>query len=290
VNEQELTSLPVLLANIRFRDPNNGRAAIDPRRVQELADTLANEPLLHPVTLRSTDAGLVLVCGRHRLAAFQKLGRTTIPAIILSLDDATEATLRLTENLQRVQLSPVEQAHQLAELVELEAQGVEAVAGKLGRSVDWILDRLEILTWPDELITYVHNKRIPLAAAKLLARIQPNPIRAMRIHDAATHGCSAATARLWLQTAGRDDPNAPPPPIFSSQGPNYVTKTTVKVICFGCAELKPIEGTQLVRCCNECLASIQSAQRGPPEQSPCFTSPAYDPPRPDNLCIREHLP
>lgn len=280
MTDTDLTWQPVLITNIRLRDPNNGRAAIDHRRVQELADTLANEPLLHPITLRSTPAGLVLVCGRHRLAAFQKLGRSVIPAVILDLDDNTEATLRLTENLQRVQLSPVEQAKQLAELVELEAQGVEAVARKLGRSIDWILDRLEILTWPNELITHVHNKRIPLAAAKLLARIQPEPIRTLRIHDAATHGCSAATARLWLQTAHHDDPNAPPPPVFSCLEPSFVCETTTKVICFGCAELKRIEGTQLVRCCNDCLSTIQTAQGRASEQSPCLTPPAYDPPPP----------
>jgi ParB/RepB/Spo0J family partition protein len=270
----------VLIANIRFHNETNGRANLDPRRVQELADALAHEPLLHPITLRSTPTGLVLVAGRHRLAAFHKLGRLQIPARILHLDDTTEAQLRLSENLQRVTLSPVEQAKQLADLVELEAQGVETVARRLGRSVDWILDRLEILTWPDELITHVHTKRIPLAAAKLLARIQPQTIRAMRIHDAATHGCSAATARLWLQTAGHDDPDAPPPPVFSSQGPIYETTTTTKVICAGCTELKRIEETQLVRWCNDCLSSIQIAQRAHRDPSPCTTPTIYQPPQP----------
>ena len=258
----------VLIANIRLRDTTNGRAALDPRRIQELADALANEPLLHPVTLRTTPTGLTLVAGRHRLAAFQKLGRPTIPAVILELTDETEAQLRLSENLQRVQLSPVEQAKQLADLVALGNQGVEAVAAQLGRSVDWILDRLEILTWPEELITHVHTKRIPLAAAKLLARIQPSAIRDLRIHDAATHGCSAATARLWLQTAHRDDPDAPPPPVFSTQEPTYHTETTTRVLCFGCAELKPIEHSQLVRCCNDCLSSIQTAQRNARDHTP----------------------
>lgn len=288
MNDTEHTQQTVLIANIHFRDPTNGRATIDPRRVQELAAALAREPLLHPITLRSTPTGLVLVCGRHRIAAFQRLGRAEIPAHILDLNDTTEAQLRLSENLQRVTLSPVEQAKQLAELLELESQGVDAVAARLGRSVDWILDRLEILTWPEELVTHVHTKRIPLAAAKLLARIQPTSIRDQRIHDAATHGCSAATARLWLQTAGRDDPTAPPPPNFSCQGQEFVTETTTRVVCFGCAELKRIEGTQLVRCCNECLSSIQAAQQTAREMSPCLTPHVYDP-SPPPPPTRDHI-
>jgi ParB family chromosome partitioning protein len=270
----------VRIASIHIADDRNGRAMLDPRRVAELADALAHEPLLHPITLRRTPSGLTLVAGRHRLAAFVKLGRTEIAALVLDVDDSTEATLRLTENLARVQLSPVEQAHQLAELVNLDEKGVEAVALRLGRSVDWILDRLEILYWPEALVDHVHNKRITLTAARILAKIQPPAVRDMRIHDAATNGCSARTASYWLQTAHREDPNAPPPPVFSSHEPVYRTETTVKVICVGCAELKPIEVTQLCRWCNACLSMIESAQRQGKEMSPSLTPPTYDPPPP----------
>jgi len=203
----------------------------------------------------------VLVAGRHRLGAFKKLGRTTIPAIILNCDDTTEATLRLTENLYRVSLSPVEQAHQLAALVGLNDQGVEAVALRLSRSIDWILDRLDILTWPEELSAAVHAKRIPLAAAKLLARISPPELRAQRIADASNHGCSAATARLWLQHAGSDDPNATPPPVFLSQIPHFQQNTQVSALCAGCNEMKRIEETELQRWCTSCLSSIRRAQQ-----------------------------
>lgn len=248
------------LGSVIVRDYHNGRSCLDPRRVSELADSLAHAPLLHPITLRRTDHGLELVAGRHRLAAFEKLGRANIPALILECDDATEATLRLQENLARVSLSPVEQARQIAGLVALGEQGVEAVSAKIGRSVDFILERLEILTWPEELILAVHAKRIPLAAAKLLARISPPDLRAQRIADASNHGCSAATARLWLQHSGIDDPHAKPPPVFSSQIPNFEQKTEVKALCAGCNELKPIEKTELARWCNTCLSTIRRAQ------------------------------
>ena len=251
----------VPIASILIADEYNGRAFLDPRRVAELADVLAVEPLLHPITLRHTTMGLRLVAGRHRLAAYKKLGRTDIAATILNCDDATEATLRLTENLARVTLSPVEQAHQLAALVTLENQGVEAVAVRLARSVDWILDRLEILTWPEELAAAVHSKRIPLAAAKLLVRISPPELRARRIADASNHGCSAATARLWLQHAHIDDPNAEAPPVFSSRIPQFQQTTEVKALCAGCNELVKIEETELQRWCSNCLSQIRSAQQ-----------------------------
>lgn len=272
------TAVPI--ASIHVADDSNGRAFLDPRRVAELADALAHEPLLHPITLRRTVTGLHLIAGRHRLAAFKKLGRDTIPALVLDCDDSTEATLRLCENLQRVTLSPVEQAHQLAALVALNDQGVEPVAIRLARSIDWILDRLEILTWPEELAQAVHAKRIPLAAAKLLARISPPELRAQRIADASNHGCSAATARLWLQHQHADQPIQETTSKFSSQEAIYQTETTVRVICAGCAELKPIEETQLMRWCNGCLSTIQEAQEPYRGRTPEHDQPIYNPPPP----------
>lgn len=275
--EADTLTTAVPIASIHIADEYNGRATLDPRRVAELADVLAHEPLLHPITLRHTTTGLHLIAGRHRLAAFVKLGRATIPAVILEVDDATEATLRLTENLQRVSLSPVEQAKQLAEMVSINEQGVEAVALRLARSVDWILDRLEILTWPAALTEAVHTKRVPLAAAKLLARIKPDSLREQRIADAANHGCSAATARLWLQHAHSDDPNAPAMPVFSCQIPHFQISENVKVICAGCENLVRIEETELQRWCTHCLSSIRLAQQGSREASPMLTPPVYDP-------------
>jgi len=270
----------VPITSIHVADENNGRAFLDPRRVAELADALANEPLLHPITLRHTTGGLVLIAGRHRLAAYAKLGRTEIPALILDCDDTTEATLRLGENLQRVSLSPVEQARQLAELISLNDQGVEPVALRLGRSVDWILDRLEILTWPEELAMAVHTKRIPLAAAKLLARISPPDLRAQRIADASNHGCSAATARLWLQHSGRDDPNATPLPVFSSPIGQFQQTTEVKALCAGCNELVKIEETELQRWCANCLSQIRRAQNEAKGTWHNQIPETYDPPPP----------
>lgn len=278
-NTNQTQNVPLNL--IDCPDPTNGRAALDSERVERLARELACQPLLHPITVRPTNGRFALIAGRHRLAAFARLGRSHITATIISASDLTAATLRLSENVSRSQLSPIEEAHQLAQLLELNPGGVDAVAADLARPTTWVLDRLEILDWPDSLRLAVHTKRIGLGAAKLLARIQPSELRETRIHDASTHGCSAATARLWLQTCGRDDPNAPPPPKFSSQVPEVVYETTVKVLCAGCAKLKPIEDTQLARWCNACLSMIENAQRSPAEMSPLLTPPVYDPPPPN---------
>jgi len=269
------------IAQIDFPDPLNGRAALDPARVASLAAQLHDQPLLHPITVRPIDGRYVLIAGRTRVAAYERLGRNTIPATLIDATDLVADTLRLAENVSRSQLSPIEEARQLMHLVETNPGGAEAVADSLGRPLNWILDRLEMLAWPDQLQLYVHTRKITIAAARCLARITPETIRDQRIHDAANHGCSARTARLWQQTAHRDDPNEPAPPIFASQIPVTHYETETRVLCFGCQQLNKLEETHSLRWCNHCIEMLTPPKQPYHEQSPTCTPPIYDPPTKD---------
>ncbi len=201
----------------------------------------------------------VLIAGRHRLAAARQLGWKEIPAIFINATDDEAAVLRLAENSNRAQLSPVEEAKQLAHLVEIDPRAVDGVAEKIGRNVSWILDRLEIIDWPDSLMDHVHNKRVSLAAAKLIARIGDPQLREIRSRQAAQHGINARTARLWL-----DDSNS------SSYNDCDLSEKTVElsiprvnmevvVPCFVCEESIKLENTTSERFCTPCLQNIIKA-------------------------------
>lgn len=240
----------------------NGRLHTDPKRVQILADQLARQPLLHPITVQRTGDRFALIAGKHRLAAFHKLGRPTIPALIVETTDIGAATLRLAENVTRSQLSPVEEATQLAALLAANPAGVDAVAADLGRSIDWILDRLDILTWPPPLLDHIQSRRVSLAAARLLVRITPPELRDRRITDAATHGCSARTAQLWLQTAHHDDPNPSPPSEFFASTATPIYETTTRTECVLCKQLQSLELTHLYRICDPCFIELTDITSG----------------------------
>lgn len=261
-----------------FPDQANGRLALDSRRVEVLANQLANQPLLHPITVHPTGDRYTLIAGRHRAAAFHKLGRPTIPALIVEATDMQAATLRLAENVTRSQLSPIEEANQLAALLASNPGGVDAVAEDLGRPALWILDRLEILAWPDALHAHIHARRISLAAARILVRITPPELRDRLIHDAATHGCSARTAQLWLQTSHHDDPVDPAPSEFLALPAVTKYETTTRTECVLCRHLKDIATTHVYRICDPCYVELQQITNQPIQQSPLTTPPIYDPP------------
>jgi ParB family chromosome partitioning protein len=274
--------LDLALDLIDIADNANGRAELDDARAKALANQLEHEPLLHPITVRRAGERFQLIAGRHRLAAFSILQRTTIPVHVVDADDLRAATLRLAENVSRSQISPVEEATQLATLVEAHPNGVDGVARDLARPVSWILDRLDIMAWPSELIHHVHAGRIKLASAKILARIPDATIRDLRIHDAATHGCSARTAQLWLQTYHHELNEQPNVAENAACFPSTQYLTETRVLCFACKALEKLERTHTYRICNACTDEIARKAHEPLDQSPMLTPPVYDPPPPQN--------
>ena len=209
-----------------------------------------------------------MLAGLNRLEAFRLLQRTDIPAHIINTDDAGASTIRLTENLTRTNLTPVEEAAQLHDLVEATPGGIDVVAATIGRTVNWILDRLEILDWDVDLQQAVHDKKISAAAAKRLARIADPETRRNYIHQAAVHGISARTAALWLQ----DSNSLAPAGADSSENPIMIPPTQsppeTRIQCFTCGTKYNIIDTHPVRLCSTCIKAIQgSCLSGPPQEN-----------------------
>lgn len=216
--------------------------------------------LINPITVRAVDGGYELIAGMNRLLAVQRLNARYIDATVLNADDLLADTVRLTENVARSNLSPVEEACQLHNLVEENPQGVDGVGTMIGRSPGWIQDRLEILSWPASLRQYVHEKKVSLAAAKRLSKIADPSVREERIHQAAVHGINARTASLWYQnsvaeSAGRAE-NAP----IATDGPVQEYTTETRVQCFVCLCPIVLERTRTMRVCEDCMVRVKRAQ------------------------------
>lgn len=239
----------------------------DPEAIRRLRDQIATSGLINPITVRASHTGFQLIAGLNRLEAYKLLQRTEIPAHVLEVDDTAAATIRLTENLTRSQLSPIEEAAQLHDLVEATAGGVDAVAATTGRTANWVLDRLEILDWDPELQQAVHEKKISASAAKRLARIPDPETRSRYVQQAATHGISARTAALWLQDAIALAQPAPPVSENSTIVQNPAPEMEIRVGCFACGTKCLYPETHPVRLCINCITAIQTA---------CASGPALE--------------
>lgn len=241
----------------------NGRCEIDEEKVAWLADAIQTQGLLHPITLQKNGKRWNLIAGCHRLKAHILLQRHFIQSVILDVSNHTANVLRLSENVARSELTPVEEALQLAAIMSQEGMDVDRLANELGRSPNWILDRLDMAAWDPDLLQHVHDRRITISAATHLSKIEPPWQQQELVRHAATGGLSATAAKQWLdQTRIPSYQEAHPEPNQASDSLQEFT-TVVSVTCFCCKHKVPIDHAKPAHVCDACMQDIATAAAQP---------------------------
>jgi ParB family chromosome partitioning protein len=169
-----LQELPI--ASIR-PNPYQPRVRLDEPQFSELVSSLETSGLLQPVVVRKHLDGYQLIAGERRWRAAQKLGWKKIPAVIKEADDRTLLTLALVENLQRDNLSAIEEATSYQRLLD-EFQLTQAdVARLVGRDRSTIANALRLLKLPLDVTEMVDDGRLSEGHARaLLALTDRNQI------------------------------------------------------------------------------------------------------------------
>ncbi|ANB57289.1 nucleoid occlusion protein [Anoxybacillus sp. B7M1] len=128
------------------------RTIFDDEKIAELALTIRTHGIIQPIVVRECENGKYeIIAGERRWRAVQTLGWTEIPAIIKNLNDKETASVALIENLQREELTPIEEALAYAKLLELHHLTQEALAQRLGKGQSTIANKLRLLKLPQEV-------------------------------------------------------------------------------------------------------------------------------------------
>ena len=118
----------------------------------DLLASIKTHGIKQPILLRPTKAGYQIVAGIRRYETCKKLGWKTIPAIVEKLDDKTAFEIMLTENIQRRQLSPREEAKAYkVYLADKQWGSLSELAEKINKSFSYITERITLLDWTKEL-------------------------------------------------------------------------------------------------------------------------------------------
>jgi ParB family transcriptional regulator, chromosome partitioning protein len=149
-------------------NPYQPRTRIDQSELTDLANSMDASGLLQPIVVRPRDTGFELIAGERRLRAAQQLGWARIPAIVQDVDDRTLLTLALIENLQRDDLSPIDEAAGYRRLGEEFQLGHSEIAKAVGRDRSTIANLLRLLQLPPDVQMLVHEKRLSAGHARAL--------------------------------------------------------------------------------------------------------------------------
>jgi len=157
------------IADIRT-SPQNPRKKM--RGIDELTESVKAKGVLHPLLVRPVGATQVeIVAGERRYTAAGRAGLEALPCIVREMDAATALELALVENLERNDLTPLEEGRAFEMLMRAYKRTAEQVASRVGRSVQYVRQRLRLATHlAPELAKLVESDRLDVGAALLLAQ------------------------------------------------------------------------------------------------------------------------
>lgn len=129
-------------------NPNQPRKNFDSEALQELADSIKQNGVLQPILVRKVGTKYQIVAGERRYQASKLAGLDKIPAVVRDIDDAEVFQLALIENLQRADLSPMEEARGYRQLIDSQGLTQEGLAKILSKSRSAIANTLRLMDLP----------------------------------------------------------------------------------------------------------------------------------------------
>jgi len=152
-------------------NPNQPRRHFDPHELNALAQSIGENGILQPLTVRKTTGGYELIAGERRLRAAQLAGLAQVPCLLTDVSDERSAVLALVENLQRQNLSFFEEAAAIAQLMKHYGLSQEQTARKLGMAASTLSNKLRLLKLPPELREQIAAANLTERHARALLRI-----------------------------------------------------------------------------------------------------------------------
>jgi ParB family transcriptional regulator, chromosome partitioning protein len=156
-------------------NPEQPRLAIDQEALNELAASIREHGVLQPVLVRPMGAGrgarYQLIAGERRWRAARQAGLPTIPALIEQIDDDTALEIAIIENLQREDLSPLDEAMMYERMTRDHGYSVRKLAQKIGKDKGYVENRLRLADAPAEVKELVSLRKDTLSHAYELLKV-----------------------------------------------------------------------------------------------------------------------
>lgn len=226
------------------KSPTNPRKVFPSEYISELAASIAAKGIISPLLVRSTDdlpspvgRAYELIAGECRLRAAEQAGLLEVPVLVrddLSPNDVLE--LQLIENLQRRELSVLEEAESYGALLALEDGGrkrhtLESLAGAISKSTHYIRERLNLLRLPESAKEALASGELTFSVARLLATIPSAPLREKALEEVL-------------------HPTYDPEPLTARQASEWIRQhymTELKKVPFDrdCPDLVPVEHDEM---------------------------------------------
>jgi ParB family transcriptional regulator, chromosome partitioning protein len=164
-------------------NPQNPRLAFNSETLEELASSIREHGVLQPVLVRPLDDGrFQLIAGERRWRASKLAAQPTIPALVEDIDDDTALEIALIENLQREDISPLDEAAMYDRMIRDHGYSIRKLAEKLGKDKGYLENRLRLADAPPEVRELVSLRKDTLSHAYELMKVE-DPKKRRKLAD-----------------------------------------------------------------------------------------------------------
>lgn len=152
-------------------NPDQPRSNFDKESLSELSESIKEHGVIQPIILKPAGDYYILVAGERRVRASQMAGMDTVPSIVRDYNSIYLAELAILENLQREDLTPIEEAIAYNKLISMMNLTHEELGKKIGKSRTYITNTLGLLNLPAALIDDVNSGLISMGHARALSKL-----------------------------------------------------------------------------------------------------------------------
>src|SRR5699024_10244587 len=143
-------------------NPYQPRKTFDADAIEELKVSIQQYGINQPLIVRQSIKGYEIVAGERRFRAAKEAGLHEVPAIVKDFDDNEMMEVALLENLQREDLTVIEEAHAYKNLINELGITQEELSSKLGKSRSHIANTMRLLSLPEDVIVYISNGELTM--------------------------------------------------------------------------------------------------------------------------------
>jgi ParB family chromosome partitioning protein len=187
-------------------NPWQPRIHFDEAKLLEMAESIREHGIVEPLVVRPREGGFELIAGERRLRAARLAGLETVPAVVREMDDREALEITLIENLQREDLSALEEAAAYVRLVEEFGATQEDVARRVGRSRPAVANTIRLLQLPEAVREEMRSGRLSAGHARALLALDSPVEQTAMARDAIRLGLSVR--QLEARIRSRMQPSA----------------------------------------------------------------------------------
>ena len=188
-------------------NPYQPRKVFNDDSLQELTESIKEHGVFQPIIVKKSIKGYEIIAGERRVRASKMAGLKTIPAIVRNLNDEQMMEIALLENLQRENLSAIEEAIAYKAMIEKLNLTQEELSAKVGKSRSHITNILGLLRLPTEVQEMVTNNKISMAHARVLSKLDDDQKIIEMAHEIVENKVPVRKLEFQAETLGKKNKN-----------------------------------------------------------------------------------